>query len=158
MLASHVAEGFVSQTTEVPHLFICIAYQTPRCHRRALEACKDLLARLNGEYQFTEMIWQFELLECANTRKLALDDMAEADIVMIAAEDVENISSGLELWLRDWSAQERDRPSAIVGLFSTPAAAEHLENPLEKRLEDLSKEHGMAFFSKTQETTDPEEV
>jgi hypothetical protein len=156
--ASDLAEGLVSQTTEVPHLFICIACQTTRCHRRALEACRDLFVRLNGEYHFTEIIWQFELLEYANMRKLALRDVTEADIVVIAAEDVQNISNGLELWFRDWSVQERDRPSAIVGLFSTPKNSEYSQNPLEKRLEEISKEQGMAFFSKTQEATNPEDI
>lgn len=151
------AEPDATSSEEASHLSITIAYQSVKCHQRALRTYESVAARLSAEYQFTPSVWKFDLFQFQNMRTLAVEDAIEADILIVCASQVESIDDGFYQWLAEWSGGKTNKPSAIVALFAGSEDDSLSGNKLKTRLEAVAKDVGMSFFSenvRSDETAD----
>jgi hypothetical protein len=121
---------------------IVIAYDNAATARRAEAIYKRLAQRLGDDFEFEQRLWRFDVLEEETVRAEATKDTADADIVIVATNDDNQLPAGVQRWLES-SLQQHAGGAALVALL------EHASPPVQPYLEDVARRGGLDFFAQS---------
>jgi hypothetical protein len=88
--------------------------------RRGAELANQAARRLKQEFDPSDCIetsWNTELLRSPKLRLQAAREAADADLVIITADEGGPISSEMHQWLQLWARRKRRRRSTLVALL-----------------------------------------
>jgi len=94
---------------------VLIAYEDLETGKRAKKAYDFLVENLGGDCRFTNRMWKFEVLGIPNLREMAINDCAEADLIVISCHGA-NLPAEVQAWIELW-LREPHRPFALVAIF-----------------------------------------
>lgn len=119
--------------------------------RSGFQLVSQASLRLRREFErsdWAETSWNTELLRSPKLRMLAAREAAEADIVLVAAEEGAGISPEVGQWLELWRRRSRPTRSTLVALLRRNAPT---DSPLvEDALHTFAISAGMDFFCHSQ--------
>ena len=106
----------------------------------------DFVAKAMGPIcEFDTALWNLALLWDAPIRKAARDWAGDAEILILALRDGNELSCYLREWVDDWISHSRGLSPAVVAMFeeggaATSFAVRHLENVTQRaRVEFLTR-------------------
>src|SRR6185436_6173474 len=97
-------------------------------HRDCGERAREVLRRINTRSQLGLAIhsdaWNFEGLQRAELRDHAARQAAEADMVLLAGQNPDQLPRHVRDWLQGWLPQRKEHAAAFVAIFEDPAHPE----------------------------------
>ena len=88
--------------------------------RKGAEMANEAVRNLKGQFETSECVetsWNTELLRSPKLRLQAAREAANADIVIVAAEEGTPVSPEVRQWLDLWVRRKRRRRSTLVALL-----------------------------------------
>ena len=100
---------------------VVIAYEDFTAGKRALDACKLLVAHLGADVQFRSGMWKFDLLRNARLNEIAIGDAVDADLIIVATGENPELPAEVKEWVGAWAPRKRGQTAALVALVDFPA-------------------------------------
>lgn len=96
---------------------VVIAYEDFASGKRAMDACKLLMAQLEHDVEFRTSMWKFDLLRNLKLNQIAVGDAIEADVIMVAASANSDLPIEIKKWIEGWSTRKHGQVAALVALL-----------------------------------------
>lgn len=123
---------------------VVIAYEDAETFHRVKGALNDFFAGNAAAHQGKTAAWKFELLQDLRLSRMALEDAATADLIVISAHGDSDLPAAVKNWIAHWldnkttdggvlvalldAASQECRPAAqIFHYLGTAAASGHFE-------------------------------
>jgi hypothetical protein len=138
---------------------VVIAYEDVPAGQRAMSTCKRLFEQLGQDFEFQTILWKFEVLRVSQLKRLAAQDAAEADLVIIATHGQRGLAAEIKDWIESWLGQKGEGDRALVALLG--GAEERAKGRLQARrylqdyLQEAAQKANVDFFSHTFADLDP---
>jgi hypothetical protein len=132
-------------------LNICILYADKSTAELGERLSRTLRRKLGGHFRFAQSTWNAELLRSPKLRKLAAEDAARSDILIVATPEEWEVPRELASWIRLWQDRPHDQPAALVALLSEPHAGSPQNSPLRESLKAAAEKAHMEFFCNDQQ-------
>jgi hypothetical protein len=128
-----------------PSLNVVIAYEDFDAGKHAKKTYDYLVEHLGHEFQFTNQMWKFEVLNIPKLREIAVRDALAADIIVVSSRGGE-LSFPVQAWIEGWLA-EMGNALALVALFVCAREEAGQLRSLRARLADVARRGKMEFFA-----------
>jgi hypothetical protein len=115
----------------------------------------DLARGFDGEVEMRPQAWRFALLEDPAWYALAMADVVNADMLIIAASSGNELPAAVERWIKMCLARKRGSSAAVVALFGT---AQDTDSPHSARfqfVQSAANAAGLDFFAPLPGRADP---
>jgi hypothetical protein len=129
----------------IPVFRVVIAYEDFRAATRAQRAYDFLRANLTHAWQVTSQRWKFELLRIPALRKMAIEDAAKADLIIIACHGDRELPGEVDVWMETWRGLKAGAVALIALLDYRPEQAEQAQ-ATRARLESVAQRAQMDFY------------
>jgi hypothetical protein len=130
----------------VPAFRVVIVYEDFITAKRAKQAYEFLVANLTREWRVVCQMWKFELLRLPALRRLAAEDAALADVIIVSCRAEGELPADLRAWVKMWLDYKGDNVALIALLDCPPGQAEHAQ-ATQAYLERIAQRAHMEFFS-----------
>jgi hypothetical protein len=127
-------------------LKICILYSDKITAELGQRLSRTLRQKLGDHFRFAQCTWNAELLRSPKLRKIAAEDAARSDILIVATPEEPELPEQLASWIRLWQDRPHDQPAALVALLSEPHAGLRNGSALRKSLKAAAQRAHMEFF------------
>jgi hypothetical protein len=120
---------------------------------QAKKVC-DLLAHeawVGDEVQLS--VWRFDAIASRDPGNAAGPQAEQADVIVVAARDLDRLPAQVEDWLERWPAHRHAGQGALVEVFHPDAARDGATSSVALRLWQAAARAGMDFFSSTSDWT-----
>lgn len=135
---------------------LVIAYEDFANGLCAMRFFEDLLDDMGRVFTLIPRFLKFEELQRPRLRECVAAEAAQADMVVVAANEGAELPGLVKTWLNGWrSAGNRDDRS-LVALISAPAGHKVHRKPVRSLLQEVARSKGMRFLC--QEIFDEEPV
>ncbi len=104
-------------------------------------------AKLQGIIDTRLSLWKLSVLRVEELRTAALDDAAQADLVVLALRDAAGLAHLGQTWVADWLERRAGQPGALVLYADGPAAAPDRFTELRDYFSIVARLARMDFFS-----------
>jgi hypothetical protein len=91
-------------------------------------------------------LWKFEILDSAQLRRIASDEGADADILMIATRAEFGLTDPVQAWLRTSFSSRRSPPLALVGLIHPDEPGAFVTLSVRDYLRQVAEQNGTELF------------
>ncbi len=151
---SRMYEDFASLTAND------VSRETPRSLSVVL-ACEDYSAGMHALWIFdgifsahdkkladgAQSIWKFDLLSISSLRKIAAEEAAAADLIIVSAHSPGNLADTVREWIEMGLAQRTHRPGALALLLDETGDGKFDQFPVAAWLNERATQAGMEFFA-----------
>jgi len=131
-----------------PNFSVVIAYEDLDAGKNARRTYDYVAHQLGYDCQFTNEMWNFDVLGIPRLRELAARDARQADMIIIACHGETPLPDSVKAWIETWLYEEVNS-MALVALFD----AAHLAKPgalrIRDYLADVARRGNMEFFAQT---------
>ena len=124
---------------------IVIGYERSRAGHHAMQWCARLIQNESRNFQFNTSLWKFDVLALPNLRQQAKEDLAEADILVIAAGPDVDLPHQVKLWIAYWASAKRPAARALVGVLESADPPAEEESPVHSYLQRTVREANIDF-------------
>ena len=138
------AANFASE--EAPEFKMVIAYDDFANGRCALNFFERIVAEFGERFVFVPGFLKFEELLWPRVGQRVAREVAEADMVVIAAYEEADLPSLVKDWLRTWGHARRRNKAALVALLSASQDGTMLRTPVRSHLQQVAQRAGMKFL------------
>lgn len=97
---------------------IVIAYEDYEAGTRARKMIERLASQLGSEFKTVSDDWKFEMIGDFRLMSHAVQAAAEADMVILAVSEAEELPPYVKQWFEQWAAFKRPDPTALVVLHN----------------------------------------
>jgi hypothetical protein len=120
---------------------------------QAKQVC-DLLAQEAGVGDEVQLsVWRFDVIASGDPSNAAGPQAEQADVIVLAARDLDRLPAQVEDWLERWPAHWHAGPGALVAVFHPDAAQDGATSSVALLLRRAASRAGMDFFSGTPDWT-----
>jgi hypothetical protein len=133
-----------------PPFNIVIVYEDFETGKQAKRTFDFLAEHLQGECQFTNQMWKFDVLNIPRLREMAAKDAAAADIVIISCHARNELAPEVKAWIELWLA-EKNNTIALVALVGSPPGFTTQTMALRRYLAEVALRGGMEFFAQPED-------
>lgn len=105
-----------SELTAGPIYSVVAVYDDFSSGIRAKEALEWLEHSLNSNMDFRSTVWSFRSLERQDVRANSLREAATADVLIIAASEMETVPDQIKIWIDSIFQHQRDGRAVLVAL------------------------------------------
>ena len=129
---------------------VVIAYEDFTAGRRAIDACKLLVAQLGNEVRFRSSMWKFDVLEVAKLNRMATHDAVEADMIIVATAQNGELPGAVKVWVESWVPEKRGQTAALLALMDFSDVSElDGANLARDYLQNAAAEAGIDFLQQS---------
>jgi hypothetical protein len=116
-----LVEPASSARAEPPTVHVALIYDALPAGQRAMQSCQRIADRMAGRVRVHTDLWKASVLALPEAREEARQNLAAADVIMVAGGDGAPLSDRLRGLLRVWAAGT-DSARAPLLAYHTPAA------------------------------------
>jgi hypothetical protein len=129
-------------------LKIVIAYDSYTDGIRAWELSERLASRFREDLGVDRDLWKFDLLRDPSppVRQASLAAVTQADLVMVAAGGLEDLSADIRDWIDNWPPRRGGAWTALVASVGPDAQRSAGCSPMFNYLRQRAEDAGMEFF------------
>ena len=147
LTSGSLEKHFAGVETRSP-LNVVIAYDGISAAQHALDIFSRLTPRNHtGGTTLCASTWWFKFLEDPNLRAQATAAVANADVLVIAANREFDLPNGVESWLERTLAKKRRSEFAVVALAGKENRGDKLSAPWFRFVRRVTREAGACFFA-----------
>jgi hypothetical protein len=95
---------------------VMMAYDDFTSGKRAMAICNFLACQLGGGVELRSSMWKFDVLRSARLNQIALDEAAEADVIIVANARSAGLPEQVQKWVAEWVPRKRGQAAALVAL------------------------------------------
>ena len=132
---------------------VVMAYEDAATRHGALCLHDRLARQLSDDFDFRCAWWKFEHIAEPTLREQAIDDAADASMIVLSLHAGSIMSPADEEWIEAWSHRRDNRKCALVTLFAEPGAGT-AATPVFTRLKQVARQARMDFFTNITATAD----
>jgi hypothetical protein len=125
-------------------LNVLSVYSSKDAARMAAQVCNSLRVKLGSTFRVTQSEWNAELLRNGKLRQLATSEAVQSDVIILATNEGQEISSEIREWLESFRTEPRSAPSALVALLK--CEDDKTPHLVEKSLEAFAQAAKMSFY------------
>lgn len=133
-----------------PALNVVIIYEDFAAGKHAQETYDFLVNQLGQDFDFTNQMWKFDVLDIPKMRELAVRDTAASDLVLVSTHGAGELPEGARRWLDEW-AQNKGSAKALVALVDRPENLFGEAVSIRSCLHEAAKRAGVDFFGQPDE-------
>ena len=97
---------------------LVVAYEDRATRARALQLYDHLAGQLLDDYDFKCAWWKFDHLGDPSLREHAVDDAADANMIVLSVQGQRDLPAIGRAWIEDWLPRRDNRKSALVALVA----------------------------------------
>jgi len=86
-------------------------------HFQSAARAQDMAERLAAKFEFVCDTWPFELLACERARESAAIVASEADVIIVAADNRQELSDHVKDWIETWIPRRSSASAVLVALL-----------------------------------------
>jgi hypothetical protein len=125
---------------------LVVAYEDRATRARALQLYDHLAGQLLDDYDFKCAWWKFDHLGEPLLREHAVDDAADANMIVLSVNGQKDLSAIGKTWIEGWLPRRDNRKSALVALIAADAP-EGGDPGLLRYLQSVARVARMDFFT-----------
>ena len=130
-----------------PNVFkIVIAYENCCSGSWAIRMTERLAIHLPPSIRISTESWKFELIENPRLQELAVESIAEADMLILAASGNKELPPVIAQWIERWALRPRTEPVALVALHDGEVSTPDKSNALRAYLHGMARQGNVDFF------------
>lgn len=138
------ADGLEPET--FPSFNVVLVYEDFPAGIRATQMVDRLLHDLDPQFAYDSKIWKFDILQIAQLRELAVQDAADADLIIIAAHGTTELPAAVKCWINLWLARAGRSRRALVSLLNSRAEPSPSAGSIRSYLREIAQKGQMDFF------------
>lgn len=132
---------------------VVIIYDEFRSGQQAVQTYQRLMLERGEPAEVQVKTWTFDLLRNRQLNKAAVEDAAEAEVIILAAASQE-VPPQIETWFEGWRAQSDNGPASVVAISDSAAKEDPHLSPIENYLRRIASSTGCnLLIEKTDELT-----
>lgn len=131
-----------------PVFRVVIAYQGLEAGKNARRTYDHIAHQLGDDCQFTNEMWNFDVLGIPRLRELAARDASQADMIIIACHGDQPLPDSVKSWIDLWMTEEANS-IALVAIFDRAYLSSRAANEVRQYLAEIAQRSNMEFFSQT---------
>jgi hypothetical protein len=116
---------------------ILIAYEDFETGKRAQQVCREITEAARSDAAIIPDAWKFDLLKLPPMRKMAVQEAAKADLLVLAPQDGEALPSFVLNWIRQSFQHVPRRPKLLLVLLGPPPEMGWDASPAELQLRTI---------------------
>jgi hypothetical protein len=128
---------------------VVIAYQDLESGKNARRTYDHITHQLGDDCQFTNEMWNFDVLGIPRLRELAARDASRADMIIIACHGDKPLPDTVKNWIEIWMTEEA-KSIALVALFDAAQMSSGPAQEVREYLAEIAHRSNMEFFSQTE--------
>jgi hypothetical protein len=125
---------------------VLLMYEDLATGNKAMRVLDSLRHHCDRDVSFHSDMWKFDTLRSAAICRLAAQDAAGADVVVISAHGSEELPDELKAWFRQWTQHRAVHPTALVALLDHSAEFLRELDPARGYLEKVAHHAGLEFI------------
>lgn len=129
--------GQTNQENVPLRVSVVVAYEDYDAGKRAQKACQQLLQLTHLEKSLSTDLWKFDMLKLRAMRAAAVEEAAEADLLVVAPQDGADLPVGVREWIQE-SLLHPLRPQALLVLAGPARKYYERPPPAELQLEQIA--------------------
>jgi hypothetical protein len=133
-----------------PTLNVVIVYEDFAAGKHAQETYDFLVNQLGQDFDFSNQMWKFDVLDIPKMRELAVRDTAASDLVLVSTHGAGELPDGAKCWLNEW-AGNKGNTKALVALVDRPADLFGEVTSIRSCLQEAARRAGVDFFGQPDE-------
>jgi hypothetical protein len=135
-----------------PVFSVLIAYEDLESGKQAKKTYDFLAEKIGRDCQFTNQMWNFDVLGIPKLREIAVKDAAMADIIILSCRG--ELPSQVKSWIEAGLASPGNA-MALIALLGRAQASSAPSAIARAYLEQVAKRANLAFFAQPQESAGP---
>jgi len=100
-----------------PVFRVVMAYDDFTSGKRAMNTCNFLAGQLNPGIELRSSMWKFDVLRSTKLGQMAVEDAAEADVIIVANSPGTGLPEEVKRWIEDWVPKKRGQMAVLVALL-----------------------------------------
>jgi hypothetical protein len=125
-----------------------VAYETFELGLSAKALFDNVREQLDPDCETGLRLWSFELLQVPRLCKASAVEAAEADMILVAANEQPKLPSAVDGWIELWRSHIKRRPITLVGIVAQPRNGGDTPSQVLGWLEAIATREKMGFFYK----------
>ena len=141
--------GNAAAATQAEELWsVLVIYEDPVTRARAMAMCDRLVRNFWTEVEFKFHWWRADFLADPIMSRTALNDTADADIVIFSSAPEASLSPILRVWLEEWAAGRPAREGMLLDLTDAPDMASLGVQRKQTMLREIAAKARLDYFSR----------
>jgi hypothetical protein len=124
---------------------VVVAFDDNATSSPALKTCEYVIQQLGNDIEVRRKIVDFNQTT-PQRRAAAARDAANADMVIVATRENEELPTSMQEWMDEWSANRRSNEGALVAILN-PAPCSSVKPRVRDQLASVARQAHMDFFS-----------
>ena len=116
-----------------------------------MDTYQHLLSEFGRQFDFHLNIWRFDLLQVPNLMAEAVRNAVEAEIIILATHQRDNLPTMIERWFDAWIQQKHGQTAILIALFDFPSEP-GVSFPLSDYLKNAANKAGVDFLQQQAQT------
>jgi hypothetical protein len=141
------ASGYAA-AEEAPEFKLVIAYEDFAHGQYAIKFFEWIVAKFGELFTFVPHFLKFEELLWPQVNQQVTRELADASMVVIAANEETDLPLLVKDWLRSWETANISDETALVALLSFCRGKRTVQTPVRSQLKKIARRTGMKFFFK----------
>jgi hypothetical protein len=125
---------------------VLIAYEDYRVGRWSKQLFDRLQCRLESDQFLSVLFWKFDVLRFPQLKALAVDDAAEADLIVFAGYNNADLPAFVKSWIGQWAPRKDRGSGSLVALLGDPAGPTSKQGDIESFLQHAACCSGLDFI------------
>jgi hypothetical protein len=125
---------------DAPHrIRVMVAYEDYDAGKRAQQACQKIIESVHLDQELSPDLWKFDMLKLRTMCEAAADEVAGADLLVVAPCSELSLPAGVQEWIRS-SLQHPCRPKALLFLVGPDSEDFETSNQAAYQLKELAEQ------------------
>lgn len=148
LLGSWMAERAANHGAAAPFHTI-VVYEDTDTNRLAQCVLDSLSNTLGDPAHLQKTLWKFEMLRVSSLQKMAADDAANANLIIVALQETGQPPEEVKKWIELWTAQKRTSKQHLMALFIKEIACRETTAQTMSYFEKVARTARVNFVTKT---------
>jgi hypothetical protein len=125
---------------------VAIAYEDHVVGRVAMDTYQRLVSEFGSQFDFHLNIWRFDLFRAPNFMGEAVRIAADANAVILATHQRDELPEMIKRWVDAWIPQKRGRTAVLIALFDFDSELSGVSFPTFDYLKSAANGVGIDFL------------
>ena len=128
-------------------IHLVIGYEDFVTGQRAMKSCQRVIDNLSHQFQFQTVLWKFDVLRVPKLMKIAAEDMAEADLIVISVHGPGELPNEVKSWIEAFPSKDGGGAKALVALLDVIAGHHPEAATVHSYLQEFAHKANLDFFA-----------
>jgi hypothetical protein len=142
----------ITETTDFPQPKVTVLYDAVPAGKRAMNMLSTIVGQPDAAAALRPKLWRLSLLEDPDWFSAALADAADTDLIVVAIDSTDRLSTSLKNWIELFLARRRKAKIALIGLIGPSEQPDEANSQRFQFFQNAARKAEIEFFSpKSQE-------